>query len=294
VTADRNWRWIAWLILGIGGLILAGGLALGWGSLRHVLYAERADGEVTEIRRDGDMYAPVVRFRLPGGETREVTDLASGAPDFAVGDRVTILYMPADPADFRIDTFERLWFSALFVTVFACFWLMFGAVAWALSRDADLFLIGERAFTVIAATAAVIGVFVLWNAVDLYTGGTRSDGTVLEIRETRRTEQEEVQRPDGTEWRRDVERVSYAPVVRFATREGREIEFHGRGGSGTSYAEGERVTVIYDPANPIRAHIVTFVDLWLPSAAAFGVAFLFGGAVGLSRWSRRRATGLRA
>jgi hypothetical protein len=53
-------------------LILAGGLALGWASLRHVFYAERADGEVVEIRREGGMYAPVLRFRLPGGETQEV------------------------------------------------------------------------------------------------------------------------------------------------------------------------------------------------------------------------------
>jgi hypothetical protein len=82
-------------------------------------------------------------------------------------------------------------------------------------------------------------------------------------------------------------RVSYAPVVRFATSEGREIDFHGRGGSGASFAEGDRVTVIYDSANPIRARVVSFMDLWLPSAAAFGVVILFGGSVLLSRWSRR-------
>ena len=288
MAIDRSWRWIAWLILGVGALILAGGLALGWGSLRHLLYAERAQGEVIEIRRDGDMYAPVVRFRLPGGETQEVTDLGNGAPDFAVGDRVTILYMPQDPADFRIDTFDRLWFSALFVTVFACFWLLFGAMAWALSRDVDLFVIGERAFGAIAAVAMVIGFFAVWNAVNLYTDGLRAEGTVLEIRATRRMEEEEVRRRDGTEMRRDVERTSYAPVVRFTTREGREIEFHGRGGSGTSFAKGDSVTVIYDPANPSRVHIASFVDFWLPSAVCFAVTFLFGGAVGLSRRVRRR------
>jgi Protein of unknown function (DUF3592) len=290
MAVDRSWRWIAWLVLGIGALILAGGLALGWGSLRHVLYAERADGEITEIRRDGDMYAPMVRFRLPSGETQEVTDLGSGAPDFAVGDKVTILYMPQDPEDFRIDTFDRLWFSAIFVTVFACFWLLFGAIAWAMSREADLFVVGERAFAVIAGAAAVIGVFVLWNAVALYTGGARAEGTVLEIRETRRIEQEEVRLADGRERWRDVERISYAPVVRFTTGEGREIEFHGSGGSGASFAQGDRVTVIYDPADPIRARIVSFLDLWLPSAVPFAVTLLFGGSVLLSRWARRRAT----
>ena len=289
MTIDRSWRRIAWIILAIGGLILAGGLALGWGSLRHVLHAERAQGEVIEIRREGDMYAPVLRFRRANGEMQEVKDLGSGAPDFAVGDRVTVLYMPDDPEDFRIDTFERLWFSSIFVTAFAGFWLLFGAVAWALSRDVDLFIIGERAFAVIAGAALVVGIAVLWNTVELYAGGTRTEGAVLEVRETRRTEQEEVTRPDGSEYRRNVERVSYAPVVRFVTSDGREIEFHGRGGSDRALSQGDRVTVVYDPANPIRARIVSFLDLWLPTVVAFAVAILFGGSVWLSRWSRKRA-----
>ena len=53
--------------------------------------------------------------------------------------------------------------------------------------------------------------------------------------------------------------------------------------------QGDRVTVIYDPANPIRARIVSFVDIWLPSAVAFAVAFVFGGAV----WLSRRVRGFR-
>ena len=294
MAADNNWRWIAGLILGIGGLILVGGLALGLGSLRHALHGERADGEVVEMRRDGDMYAPVIRFNLPGVEGQMVKDLGSGAPDFAVGDKVTILYMPQDPRDFRIDTFDRLWFPALFVTIFGAFWMLFGIVAWALSRGIDLAVMGETAFAVIAGAAGLIGVFVLWSAADLYTGGVRTDGVVLENRESRHAGSETVRRADGREVERTVERVSFAPVVRFTTREGgREIEFHGRGGSDRAFAQGERVTVIYDPANPIRARIVSFVDIWLPSAAAFAVALVFGGAVWLSRRVRRRATGPR-
>lgn len=293
MAVDRDWRWISWAVLGIGGLILAGGLALGLGSLRHVLYGERAEGEVVEILREGDMYAPVVHFRPSGGEVQEVKDLASGAPDFAVGDKVTILYMPQDSRDFRIDTFDRLWFSAIFVTVFGAFWLLFGTVAWALSRGIDLAVVGEAAFAVIASGACLIGAFVLMSAADLYTGGVRAEGIVLENRESRRSETESVRRADGSEVDRTVERVSFAPVVRFRTREdGREIEFHGRGGSERAFANGDRVTVIYDPANPIRARIVSFVDIWLPSAVAFAVAAIFGGAVWLSRRVRRRSNKL--
>ena len=291
MALDRSWRRISWVILGIGGLFLAGGLALGWGSLRHVLYAERADGEVIEIRREGDMYAPVLRFRLANGETQEVKDLGSGAPDFAVGDRVTVLYMPDDPEDFRIDTFERLWFSSIFVTVFASLWLLFGGIAWGLARGVELAVLGEGAFAVIAVAATVLGDPrpVECRRASIPTA-CAPRARCWRSAETRRTEQEDGDPARRQRVRRHVERVSYAPVVRFTTGEGREIEFHGRGGSETALAEGDRVTVIYDPANPIRARIVSFLDFWLPSVAAFGVAILFGGSVWLSRWSRRAST----
>jgi len=291
VPIDTSWRWIAWTILGIGGLITAGGVMMGLGNLRHALHGERADGLVTEIVREGDMYAPVVRFRLPQGETVEVKDLGSGAPDFATGDAVTVLYLPEDPQDFRLDTFERLWLVPIIVTVFGGFWLMFGAIAWALSRSADLMVVGERAFSVISLSAIVIGVFVLWSAVDLLASGGRAHGTVAEIRESRFVVTEEVTTPAGREVRRDAERVSFAPIVRFTTPEGREVEFHGRGGSGTAFTVGDAVDVVYDRNQPGRARIVSFVDLWLPAAVAFAVALVFGAAVLLSRWSRRRATG---
>jgi hypothetical protein len=227
---DNSWRWISWLILGIGGLIVAGGLALAHGSLKLVLYGERAPGVVTEIRREGDMYAPVFRFRLPSGESREVKALGSGAPEFAVGDAVTVLYAPANPDDFAIDAFEQLWFRAVFVTGFGCFWLMFGAVAWGLSRNVGLALLGERAFTAIALVGAVLGVVAVWNASALYRSGLRAEGQVTEIRASRYRDTEEVER-GGRAWRRDVERTSYTPIVRFTTAEGRAIEFFGRAGS---------------------------------------------------------------
>jgi hypothetical protein len=287
---DTGWRTIAWTILGIGGLIVVGGLLLALGNLRHVLYGDRADGVVVDIVREGSMYAPVVRFRLPNGELQEVTDLGSGAPDFSRGDLVGVLYMPEDPRDVRLDTFERLWLVPIITLGFGGFWLMFGVVAWGLSRNGDIALLGERAFTAIGVAALLIGIFALWSATDLYAAGARAEGQVVEIRESRSIVTEEVTTPAGREVRRDVERTSYAPVVRFTTQEGREIEFHGRGGSGTDFAEGDTVTVVYDRDNPSRARIVSFVDLWLPAAVAFAVAVLFGGAASLSRRMRRRAS----
>ncbi len=285
---DMGWRRIAWGIFAIGGLIVAGGILLGLGNLRHVLYGDRADGVVIDIVREGGMYSPVVRFRLPNGELQEVTELGGGSPDFSRGDLVTVLYMPENPRSIRLDTFERLWLVPIFAIGFGCFWLMFGAVAWGLSRNGDLSVIGERAFTLVSIAALLISIFVLWSATDLYASGGRAQGTVVEIRRSSSIATEEVTLANGREARRDVEQVSFAPVVRFTTQEDREVEFHGRGGSGTSFSEGDVVTVVYDRANPGRARIVSFFDLWLPAVVAFAVALLFGGAAKLSRWVRRR------
>ena len=114
----------------------------------------------------------------------------------------------------------------------------------------------------------------------------RTEGEVLEIRITKSIEREEID--DDRQRHRDVERVNYVPVVRFTTNEGREIDFHGRGGSETGHAKGDRVHVIYDPARPINARILSFLDLWLPAAVAWAVAVIFGGVVWISRRMRRR------
>ncbi|UYN93965.1 MAG: DUF3592 domain-containing protein [Enhydrobacter sp.] len=287
--ADPTWRRISWLILGIGSLIVAGGLALGWGSLRLVLYGDRADGRVVEMVREDDMYAPVVQFRQRDGTLLQVTDLGNGVPDFAVGDRVTVFYAPDDPGRFRLDTFGRLWESAVLLAGFGCFWLIFGGIAWGLSTGADLPVLGERAFAFIAAAAGLVGILATWNALSLYAGGTHTEGVVVEIRESRSVERETSVSSTGRETSRSVERTTHTPIIRFRTQQDREIEFFGRGGTGASFEVGERVPVVYDPADPMHAHIVSFANLWLPAAICWAIVLLFGGAVWLSRRSRRAA-----
>jgi hypothetical protein len=157
----------------------------------------------------------------------------------------------------------------------------------------DLAVLGESMFGTIAAAAFLIGIAATWLAAQLYIGGERADGEVVEIVSSRHTERVEVDR-DGTKFKREIERTSYAPVVRFTTQDGRTVEFHGRGGSETAYSKGDTVPVIYDRSRPINAHILTFLDLWLPAAVCWVVVVLFGGSVWLSRWSRLRARPLRS
>ena len=56
-----------------------------------------------------------------------------------------------------IDDFGELWLSAIFVAGFGCFWLMFGTVAWALSRDVELAVVGEGVFATIALGVVFLG-----------------------------------------------------------------------------------------------------------------------------------------
>lgn len=276
MSSDGKWRWLVWLIVGAGGILVVGALALGLGSLRYVLQGVPAVGDVVEVRRDGDSHLPVLRFPLPGDEMQTVTGPARGAPDIAVGDRVELLYMPYNPRDVRIATFDRLWVPAAITMLSGVFGLLVGGVAWSRLDGLDLAAVGEAAFIFLAAAAGLIGVFILWSAADLYTGGVRAEGTVVAYRELR---------SDGT---------SSAPVVRFTTGEGREVELLGHGGNARPFAVGERVTVVHDAAHPGRARIVSFTDIWRPAAVAFAVALAFGAAVWLARRLRRRPKVLRA
>ncbi|PLK22903.1 hypothetical protein C0V72_12280 [Porphyrobacter sp. TH134] len=60
----------------------------------------------------------------------------------------------------------------------------------------------------------------------------------------------------------------YYPLVRFTDSLGRSRQFVGTiGTKPSSYERGERVTVIYDPADPTDAMIDSFIDRYLATIA---------------------------
>ena len=72
----------------------------------------------------------------------------------------------------------------------------------------------------------------------------------------------------------------YCPVVRFHTPNGVEYEFKSEHGSRPSmYKVGQKVTVLYDPADPEQADIRSAVGRWLaPAVMVFiGLGFICGG-----------------
>ena len=131
---DTTWRWVGWLMLGIGALVVAGGVALGMSSRSLALHGVHAEAEIVELRLISRMHAPILRFRTADGQTREVKDIAVASPGVAVGDKLKIVYRAADPDDFQIDSFDRLWMPVLFITGFGCVWLAAAFVVWAIAR----------------------------------------------------------------------------------------------------------------------------------------------------------------
>lgn len=83
------------------------------------------------------------------------------------------------------------------------------------------------------------------------------------------------------------------PRVRFTDRNGEAVEFVA-GVRNTGWREGDRVPVIYDPANPRSARIDEFAGRWFFPGLAGIFAVTFGG-TGLllrllaARWRRRTA-----
>lgn len=82
-----------------------------------------------------DAYRPIVRFTDNDGRLRQFgSKVSSNPPAYAKGERVTVIYDPADPSDAMIDSFrERYLFSlvmGIFGTVMALFGLSFLAASW--------------------------------------------------------------------------------------------------------------------------------------------------------------------
>jgi len=123
---------------------------------------------------------------------------------------------------------------------------------------------------------AAIGGWFFLDDRDLAAGGVRTQGTVIELVESRDS--------DGD--------YSYRPRVEFFAPDGTRHEFTGRvGSSPPSHSAGETVEVIYAPDRPDRAMIDGFFDRFLVPLVFGGMGSLFaaiGGGVLFALIRRRR------
>ena len=116
-------------------------------------------------------------------------------------------------------------------------------------------------FLAVGIVALVIGMVTLVRTVQFVQRAEHAPGTVIDL--SRETDSEG--------------EVTFYPVVRFTTAEGKEIEFKSSSGSSPpSQSEGDRVDVLYDPDDPNDARLSGIFDLWLFPIVSFalGAAFL--------------------
>ena len=113
---------IATLIVGLSGLLLLGlALAFAYPSWQLVRHAERTGGTVVGLP-GGSSSSSSRRIEVEyavGDDIYTITSsVASSPPAMQMGEKVTVLYDPADPADGTIEGFLELWFVPMMFGIF--------------------------------------------------------------------------------------------------------------------------------------------------------------------------------
>ncbi len=110
----RGKRVARWLIGGIGGLLVLGGVLVLLASYDFVQNALPARGTVVAldvtVNKGRESYRPEVQFLdATGRKWRARTLLSSSSYGFDIGTRVDILYDRRDPQSIRMDRWFELW-----------------------------------------------------------------------------------------------------------------------------------------------------------------------------------------
>ena len=122
--------------------------------------------------------------------------------------------------------------------------------------------------TAIGSILIAVGLFMLVRSWRAATEWIATEGTVIDLEESR------------------DEGVSYSPIVRFSTRDQREITFTDSISTRPAmFKVGEVVKVLYDPENHDRARIGSTFRLYISAmvAGGLGVIFLIIGLLGLDK-----------
>ena len=108
------------------------------------------------------------------------------------------------------------------------------------------------------------GVFFFIDAKLFSSESYSATGTVVELKKVRRL--------SNSTSRSTSHVTTYYPVVRYQTKNGKNVTFTSSSGSYPSpYKRGDRVTILYDPENPKKARIKSFRSLWLAPILCFGI-----------------------
>ena len=215
--------------------------------------------EETSRNKDGSTsraFYPTIKFQTPDGKNVSFTaDTAVDVHAFPEGQTIKVLYVPHDPQQARIDSFDSLGAGPITLAIFGAGFVI-GAllIYFLLYREVE---VDTPLF--VAAGFAGAACLLAWGAwhfgresFDLRAHGVRTTGTVLTA--------------DG------------GPLIEYVTREGRTRQFQSHIASNPpKYALGDKVPMIYSPEKTGLVKIDSFSDLWLVPGlfCGFGLLCLF-------------------
>lgn len=146
-------------------------------------------------------------------------------------------------------------------------------------------------FAVVGIVLLVLGAWRYQSTKSFIASASVAEGEVVEL-----VRKESTQRSTGAQ--RGTRSVTFAPLFRFRTADGQEIEVISNLGSNPpSHRPGDLVSVYYDAEDPYNARIDSFMDLYFLALMFGGMGALFfligGGMLGFAVLKSRRAQQLR-
>ncbi len=137
-----------------------------------------------------------------------------------------------------------------------------------------------RVFGVIALGTLVGSSLFLARTIRMVNRGARTEGVVVDYDVGQNTERTKAATKKSPARTKTV--TTHTPIVTFEIeRDGKKESFRFKdwtGAASPAYPVGERVPVLYDPANPSDAVIVTFLNLYFGAIVCGVFAVAFGGA----------------
>jgi hypothetical protein len=128
-------------------------------------------------------------------------------------------------------------------------------------------------FVVLGVGLLVGGVFAYRSTRAFLSSAVPAEGTIVAYAESRSSEGD----------------LAYYPIISFAPKDGPKVEFQSETGGSRRGPLGERVEILYDPRNPHRAEIRSFLALWFVPLLllALGLGFAGIGAALLVAFARQ-------
>ncbi|HNY10271.1 MAG TPA: DUF3592 domain-containing protein [Candidatus Wallbacteria bacterium] len=101
--------------------------------------SEKTEGVVTELKRVTNnlynsasyetLYAPVVKYKTPGGVEREFVSSTSSYPAaYSAGDKVEVIYDKRIPASAEINSFFSIWLVVFILTLLGSVFSIIGTL----------------------------------------------------------------------------------------------------------------------------------------------------------------------